>query len=94
VRADRAGVEQGATESEPFPNAHTSFGLTVAKALGDFLVLDAVYQTGARGRVTDEDLLAAQVELAGAEGTFHLPGRRGMLRRGPAAASGRLAERL
>jgi threonine synthase len=67
--------EQGATESEPFPNAHTvAFGLTVAKALGDFLVLDAVYRTGGTAvAVTDDDLLAAQVELAGAEGTFICP---------------------
>ena len=67
--------EQGATESEAFPNAHTvAFGLTVAKALGDFLVLDAVYRTGGTAvAVTDEDLLAAQVELAGTEGTFICP---------------------
>jgi threonine synthase len=67
--------ERGATESEPFPNARTvAFGITVAKALGDFLVLDAVYRTGGTAiAVTDEELLAAQGELARAEGTFICP---------------------
>ena len=67
--------EQGATESEPFPDAHTvAFGITVAKALGDFLVLDAVYRTdGTAIAVTDEELLAAQAELARTEGAFICP---------------------
>ncbi len=40
--------ERGARESEPAVGAHTiAFGITVPKALGDFLVLDAVYSTGA-----------------------------------------------
>jgi threonine synthase len=37
----------GAAESEPWPDPKTvAFGLTVPKALGDFLVLDALYATG------------------------------------------------
>src|SRR5215831_17301836 len=37
----------GATHSEPWPDPRTvAFGLTVPKALGDFLVLDALYATG------------------------------------------------
>jgi threonine synthase len=65
----------GAKESEPFPDAHTvAFGITVPKALGDFLVLEAVYATeGTAVAVTDAELLAAQRRLAGLEGTFVCP---------------------
>jgi threonine synthase len=67
--------KRGANESEPFPDAKTvAFGITVPKALGDFLVLEAVYDTGGTAiAVSDEDLLGAQVELATAEGTFICP---------------------
>ncbi|MEV6826649.1 threonine synthase [Amycolatopsis sp. NPDC051102] len=67
--------ERGARESEPVPDARTvAFGITVPKALGDFLVLDAVYATGGTAiAVTDEELLAAQRELAAREGTFVCP---------------------
>ncbi|WP_236792671.1 threonine synthase [Amycolatopsis sp. GM8] len=66
---------RGARESEPFPDAHTiAFGITVPKALGDFLVLDAVYATeGTAVSVTDEELLAAQRNLASLDGTFICP---------------------
>jgi threonine synthase len=66
---------RGARESEPFPDARTvAFGITVPKALGDFLVLDALYSTGGTAvAVTDEDLLAAQRRLTGLEGTFICP---------------------
>jgi threonine synthase len=67
--------EKGARESTPFPDARTAaFGITVPKALGDFLVLDAVYETGGTAiAVTDEELLAAQAELAALEGAFICP---------------------
>ncbi|SFW91017.1 threonine synthase [Amycolatopsis australiensis] len=67
--------ERGARESEPFPDARTAaFGITVPKALGDFLVLDAVYATGGTAvAVTDDELLAAQRELTEREGTFVCP---------------------
>lgn len=67
--------EQGAADSEPFADARTvAFGITVPKALGDFLVLEAVYRTeGTAVAVTDEELLAAQGELARAEGAFVCP---------------------
>jgi threonine synthase len=67
--------ESGATESEPFPDAHTvAFGITVPKALGDFLVLDAVRSTGGTAiSVSDEELLAEQHVIAVAEGTFICP---------------------
>lgn len=66
---------RGAAESEPFADAQTvAFGITVPKALGDFLVLDAVYATdGTAVAVTDEELLTAQRELARAEGAFVCP---------------------
>jgi threonine synthase len=67
--------ESGATESEPFPNAHTvAFGITVPKALGDFLVLDALYATGGTAvAVDDAALLADQREVARLEGSFICP---------------------
>jgi threonine synthase len=67
--------EAGATESEPWPDPKTvAFGLTVPKALGDFLVLQALYATGgAAVAVTDEALLAAQREVARLEGSLICP---------------------
>ncbi|MFB9837338.1 threonine synthase [Actinoallomurus acaciae] len=67
--------ENGAEESTPFPGARTvAFGITVPKALGDFLVLRAVRETGGTAvAVTDEELLAAQTELAELEGAFICP---------------------
>jgi threonine synthase len=67
--------EQGKTESEPFEDAHTvAFGINVAKAFGDFLVLEAVRATdGTAIAVGDADLLAEQRELAATEGTFVCP---------------------
>ena len=61
--------------SEFWNNASTvAFGITVPKALGDFLVLDAIYQTnGCAIAVTDEELLQDQAELAASEGTFVCP---------------------
>jgi threonine synthase len=66
---------EGAAESEPFPDAQTvAFGLTVPKALGDFLVLEALRETdGCAVEVTDEQLLAEQRRLAASEGTFICP---------------------
>lgn len=67
--------QRGAAESEPFPDARTvAFGINVPKALGDFLVLNAVYGTdGTAVAVTDEALLGALGELARAEGAFVCP---------------------
>jgi threonine synthase len=71
VEAFRAGADV----STPFPNAHTvAFGITVPKALGDFLVLRAVRETeGTAVAVTDDELLAEQRRLAADEGTFICP---------------------
>jgi threonine synthase len=71
VRAFQAG----AAVSEPWPDAKTvAFGITVPKALGDFLILEALYGTGGIAvAVTDEALLADQREVARLEGTFICP---------------------
>jgi threonine synthase len=65
----------GAAVSEPWPDAKTvAFGITVPKALGDFLILEAVYATGGTAvAVTDEALLADQREVARLEGAFICP---------------------
>jgi threonine synthase len=67
--------QDGADVSEPFPDAHTvAFGINVPKALGDFLVLDAVRATGGTAvAVSDKALLAEQRRLAADEGTFICP---------------------
>ena len=65
----------GARQSEPWPDARTiAFGITVPKALGDFLVLDALYATGGTAvAVGDDELLADQREVARLEGCFICP---------------------
>ena len=65
----------GAAESEPWPDPRTvAFGITVPKALGDFLVLDALYATdGTAVAVADEALLADQRTVARLEGTLVCP---------------------
>ncbi|ATA60016.1 threonine dehydratase [Geobacillus stearothermophilus] len=62
-------------ESEFWPNAHTvAFGINVPKALGDFLVLEAVYETdGCAVAVGDEAILAEQRTVAELEGAFICP---------------------
>jgi threonine synthase len=66
-------------ENEPrsrfFEGAHTvASGLRVPKPLGDFLVLNAVRQSGGTAiAVTDEDMLTAGVELASDEGIYAAP---------------------
>ena len=71
VRAFQAG----ATASEPWPDAKTvAFGITVPNALGDFLILEALYATGGTAvAVTDEALLADQRTVARLEGSFICP---------------------
>jgi threonine synthase len=70
-----AAFEAGARESSPWPDPHTAaFGINVPKALGDFLILDAIYQTnGCALAVTDDELLTAQREIATTEGTLVCP---------------------
>jgi threonine synthase len=67
--------EEGGKESVFWENARTiAFGLTVPKALGDFLVLEAVYNTeGCAVAVEDDEILKAQQMLASREGVFVCP---------------------
>jgi threonine synthase len=67
--------EAGAAASQPWQDASTvAFGITVPKALGDFLVLESVYETGGVAvAVGDEELIAGVHDLARAEGTFICP---------------------
>ena len=63
------------TESEFWDNAETvAFGITVPKALGDFLVLDAIYKTdGCAVAIDDSEILKAEEMIASREGTFICP---------------------
>jgi threonine synthase len=67
--------EAGATETEPWADARTvAFGTTVPRPLGGPLVLAALRATGGAAiAVTDAELLAAQRELAAADGFFVCP---------------------
>jgi threonine synthase len=67
--------DAGAAESEPWQDAQTvAFGITVPKALGDFLILRAVYETeGCAIAIPDEEILRAQRRVAELEGAFVCP---------------------
>jgi threonine synthase len=67
--------EKGERFADMFPNAATvASGLRVPKAIGDFLVLDAIRDSGgAAVAVDDADLLAAVDEIGAAEGLFVAP---------------------
>ncbi len=67
--------EEKKTVSEFWNDAKTvAFGITVPKALGDFLVLEALYNTdGCAVAIDDDDLLRVQAELASTEGAFICP---------------------
>ena len=75
MRPDRRRLRRRRDRDRAPPDPRTvAFGITVPKALGDFLVLDAVRATGGTAiAVTDEELLAAQRELARDEGTWICP---------------------
>jgi threonine synthase len=67
--------EQGQRFADEFPNAATTAsGLRVPKAIGDFLILDALRDSGGTAvAVTDEELIAATREIGAAEGVFCAP---------------------
>jgi threonine synthase len=66
---------EGAPRSKFFEDAHTlAAGLRVPKPLGDFLVLNAVRESGGTAiAVSDEDMMNAGVQLASEEGIFAAP---------------------
>lgn len=61
--------------ADEFPNAATvASGLRVPRAIGDFLIIDALRESGGTAiAVTDEELIAATGEIGGAEGLFCAP---------------------
>jgi threonine synthase len=67
--------EEGAARSEFWQDARTvASGLRVPKALGDFLILRAVRDSGGTAiSVSDSELLEAGLELAALEGLFIAP---------------------
>ncbi len=64
-----------ATEAEPWANAQTTAaGLRVPQAVGDFLILDAIYQSGGAAiAVTDDEIQEAMATLATHEGILACP---------------------
>jgi threonine synthase len=66
---------EGKRFADEFPNAHTTAsGLRVPKAIGDFLIIDALRASGGTAvAVTDEELIAATKEIGAAEGIFCAP---------------------
>jgi threonine synthase len=67
--------EKGERTAEEFPNAATiASGLRVPKAIGDFLILDALRESGGTAiAVTDDELVSGALELARTEGIFAAP---------------------
>ena len=67
--------EEGKRFADEFPDAATTAsGLRVPKAIGDFLILDALRESGGTAvAVTDEELIAATAEIGATEGIFCAP---------------------
>ena len=95
VRAFAAGKRF----ADEFPNAHTTAsGLRVPKAIGDFLIIDALRSSGGAAiAVTDKELIDATKEIGAAEGIFCapegaacLPALRKLLAAGAVATSERI----
>ncbi|MDQ3820502.1 MAG: threonine synthase [Acidobacteriota bacterium] len=67
--------EEGKRTASEFPNAATTAsGLRVPKAIGDFLILDALRESkGTAVSVTDDELIKATREIGASEGLFCAP---------------------
>jgi threonine synthase len=67
--------QKGARHAEPWANAKTSAaGLRVPVAIGDYLILDAVRDSGGTAIAVSEDaMLAAQLELGRLAGIYAAP---------------------
>ncbi|HEV2864013.1 MAG TPA: threonine synthase [Pyrinomonadaceae bacterium] len=67
--------DEGKRFADEFENAATvASGLRVPKAIGDFLILDAIRESGGAAlAVPDEELMAAVREVGAAEGIFVAP---------------------
>jgi threonine synthase len=66
---------EGKRFADEFPNATTvASGLRVPRAIGDFLILDAIRASGGTAvTVTDRDMIDATREIGSAEGVFCAP---------------------
>jgi len=91
--------ETGQRFADEFPDAETvASGLRVPKAIGDFLILDAIRASrGTALAVSDEELIDATREIGAAEGVFCapegaacLPALRKLLAAGAVATSERI----
>ena len=67
--------EEGKRFADEFPNAQTTAsGLRVPRAIGDFVILDALRSSGGTAvAVTDDELIAATREIGAVEGIFCAP---------------------
>ncbi|HCV27046.1 MAG TPA: threonine synthase, partial [Dehalococcoidia bacterium] len=67
--------EAGERHAELFPNPHTlAAGMRVPVAIGDYLVLDAVRESGGTAlTVTDEQMVRGVSDLSSQEGLFAAP---------------------
>jgi threonine synthase len=67
--------EEGKRFAEEFENAATvASGLRVPRAIGDFMILDAIRESGGAAlAVSDEELIAAVREIGASEGIFVAP---------------------
>lgn len=67
--------EQGTEYAEPWAGAHTyASGLRVPRAVGDFLILDAVRASGGAAIAVDDDAMRAWTPVVGADtGIFCAP---------------------
>lgn len=67
--------QEGKEESEFWEDSSTvAFGINVPKAIGDFLILESIYETnGCAIAISEEEILSAQKEVASLEGSFICP---------------------
>lgn len=67
--------ESGADHAEPIENPHTlAAGMRVPSAIGDYLILQAVRESGGTAiRVSDDEILDSTAEMARHEGIFPAP---------------------
>jgi threonine synthase len=67
--------EDGADSAEPWPDAHTyASGLRVPRAVGDFLILDAVRTSGGAALAVSDDAMEEAVRMIGrTTGVFAAP---------------------
>jgi threonine synthase len=67
--------EQGARQAEPWLNARTiASGLRVPRAIGDFLMLEALYESHGTALAVDDQELVESIRLCGnLEGIFLCP---------------------